>query len=32
MLKEHRQDCKHPKNSQFDIYPITSNFFNKFQL
>ena len=26
-----RQDCEHPKNTQFDIYAITSNFFNKFQ-
>ena len=31
MFKKHRQDCKHPKNAQFDIYAITSNFFNKFQ-
>ena len=30
MLKKHRQDCEHPKNAQFDIYAITSNFFNKF--
>ena len=31
MFKKHRQDCEHPKNVQFDIYAITSNFFNKFQ-
>ena len=31
MFKKHRQDCEHPKNAQFDIYAITSNFFNKFQ-
>ena len=31
MFKKHRQDCKHPKNAQFDIYAITSNFYNKFQ-
>ena len=30
MFKKHRQDCEHPKNAQFDIYAITSNFFNKF--
>ena len=31
MFKKHRQDCQHPKNAQFDIYAITSNFFDKFQ-
>ena len=31
MFKKHSQGCEHPKNSQFDIYAITSNFFNKFQ-
>ena len=31
MFKKHRQDCEHPKNVQFDVYAITSNFFNKFQ-
>ena len=31
MFKKHRQDCEHPKYAQFDIYGITSNFFNKFQ-
>ena len=31
MFKKLRQDCEHPKNAQFDIYTITSNFFNKFQ-
>ena len=30
MLKN-RQDCEHPKNAQFDIHAITSNFWNKFQ-
>ena len=29
MFKKQRQDCEHPKNTQFDIYAITSNFFNK---
>ena len=24
MFKKHRQDCKYPKSSQFDIYPIIS--------
>ena len=28
---KNRQDCEHPKNAQFDIYAITSNFFTKFQ-
>ena len=31
MFKKHRKDCEHQKNAQFDIYAITSNFFNKFQ-
>ena len=31
MFKKHRQDCEHPKNAQFDIYAITSNFLSKFQ-
>ena len=31
MFKKQRQDCEHPKNSQFDIYAIILNFFNKFQ-
>ena len=31
MFKKHCEgDCEHPKNAQFDIYAITSNFFNKF--
>ena len=30
MFKKHRQDCERPRNAQFDIYTITSNFFNKF--
>ena len=30
-VQKHRQDWEHPKNAQFDIYEITSNFFNKFQ-
>ena len=30
MFKKHRQDCEHPKYAQFDIYAITSYFFNKF--
>ena len=29
MFKKQRQDCEHPKNTKFDIYAITSNFFNK---
>ena len=29
IFKKHRRDCEHPKNAQFDIYVITSNFFNK---
>ena len=28
--KTYIQDCEHPKNAQFDMYAITSNFFNKF--
>ena len=31
MFKKHRQDCEHPEKTQFDIYTITSNFFNKFR-
>ena len=31
MFKKHRQDCEHPENAQFDLYAITSNFFDKFQ-
>ena len=31
MFKKHRQGGELPKNDQFDIYAITSNFFNKFQ-
>ena len=31
MLKKHRQDIEHPKNAQFDIYAVASNFLNKFQ-
>ena len=30
MSKKRRQDCEYPKNAQFDIYAIASNFFNKF--
>ena len=29
MFKKHWQDREHRKNAQFDIYAITSNFFNK---
>ena len=31
MFKKHRQDCEHPEKTQFDIYTITSNLFNKFR-
>ena len=31
MFKKHRQDCEDPKYAQFDIYVITSNFFNKLE-
>ena len=31
MFKKHRQDCEHPKDAQFDLHAITSNFLNKFQ-
>ena len=31
MFKKQRQDFEHPKNAQFDIHAIYSNFFNKFQ-
>ena len=30
LFKKYRQGCEHPKIAQFDIYTITSNFFNKF--
>ena len=32
MFKKHRQNSEHPKNAQLDIYALTSNFFNKFQI
>ena len=32
MFIKHRQDCEHLIDAQFDIYAITSNSFNKFQL
>ena len=29
MFKKYRQDCKRPKNAQFDKYVITSKFFKQ---